>query len=109
MTGKLVTLFPPANDQQDDGGWGEGKAMCGNCRHEWIAVSPIGALPLECPECGSVKGMWKNWFSRGFGDEEHPHWQCPCGCQFFAVTPYGIYCPNYGSAQRPYDEPQSRA
>lgn len=32
--------------------WCTGKAECLACEHEWIAVWPLGANDLECPNCG---------------------------------------------------------
>ena len=26
--------------------------ICENCGHYWVAVYPVGAERLECPECG---------------------------------------------------------
>lgn len=34
--------------------WCSGMAECFCCEHTWIAVWPLGAEALECPECGSV-------------------------------------------------------
>ncbi len=31
-----------------------GHAECLNCDHKWIAVWPLGADALECPQCGSA-------------------------------------------------------
>ncbi|MCL2874753.1 MAG: hydrogenase maturation nickel metallochaperone HypA [Betaproteobacteria bacterium] len=33
--------------------WCSGTAECFECDYEWIAVWPLGADALECPECGS--------------------------------------------------------
>lgn len=30
-----------------------GHASCDECAHEWVAVWPMGADALECPNCGS--------------------------------------------------------
>ena len=111
MKSNLITFAPRRKPHNDDGSddWGEGAAICMNCRHEWEAVSQIGSLPFDCPSCRAAKGVWKNFFMRKFGMEEVHHWQCRCGCEFFHVSPHGIYCPNCGRSQRPYDEPKDRA
>ena len=36
------------------GPWCNGAAWCLECRHEWVAVWPLGAESLECPACGST-------------------------------------------------------
>lgn len=33
--------------------WCHGLAQCLQCGHEWVAVWPLAAEPLECPQCGS--------------------------------------------------------
>lgn len=34
------------------GPWCAGDAECLTCGAEWIAVWPLGAEAIECPECG---------------------------------------------------------
>lgn len=29
------------------------RIMCGNCKHEWVAVYPTTAKSIQCPECQS--------------------------------------------------------
>lgn len=29
---------------------------CMACAHDWVAVFPINAAPLECPRCGAMDG-----------------------------------------------------
>ena len=41
-------------DPDEIGPWCDGTASCLNCGHEWIAVWPLGAESLECPDCGST-------------------------------------------------------
>lgn len=33
--------------------WCAGTAECLDCGTEWVAVWPLAAKQLECPECGS--------------------------------------------------------
>lgn len=33
--------------------WASGYVECFNCGHEWVAVWPLGAAPLQCPACGT--------------------------------------------------------
>ena len=79
-----------------------GKAVCLDCRHEWVAVMPvtsdttcIGAQWLECPECTLERGRFRfHTTSPGL------HWTCNCGCDLFFVTDKHFYCPNCGAVQR---------
>jgi Zn finger protein HypA/HybF involved in hydrogenase expression len=34
--------------------WAHGSAECLDCQHTWVAVWPLGADALECPECHST-------------------------------------------------------
>ncbi len=107
----IVTFAPRQTETEGEppDPHGEGEAVCISCHHEWVAVAPVGTVGLECPQCSSLKGVWKRFFYRGFGDGEFPHWQCRCGCGLFRITPRGVYCPNCGRAHRPFDEPKDRA
>lgn len=69
-----------------------GKAVCLACGNEWVAVSPIGTVWLECPECKTVKGLEKFTCVR-----ETSHWECNCGNDLFHATPDGFYCPKCGA------------
>lgn len=72
---------------------GSGKAYCLCCKHEWIAVAPIGVTRFECPHCHSEKGIWKYEFI------PETMRQCKCGNQLFYITPQGHMCPNCGIFQ----------
>ena len=70
-----------------------GPAFCLACKHEWEAEAPEGVVSLECPSCGTMKGLYRY--------EHAPHkdtalWTCKCDNQLFLVTPQGIFCPNCG-------------
>lgn len=71
-----------------------GKARCLGCKHEWVAVAPVGTLVLECPSCQCDKGIFL-----GLVSPDEYHWQCNCGNQFFCFTPTQTYCPVCGSTQ----------
>ena len=73
------------------GGYLAGRARCLSCKEEWISVSPVGSLWLECPCCGLEKGRLIFPILRDF-----PHWICNCGNDLFRVTEEGYYCPNCG-------------
>ena len=72
---------------------GQGEAFCYQCNHTWQAVAPIGTTQLECPECHTMKGLWKFPFAPNEGQEV---WQCNCGNQLFYLTPDGPLCANCG-------------
>lgn len=71
-----------------------GTAVCLDCKHEWVAVSPLDTKWLECPSCTLVRGRYKYFTERGSA-----HWNCPCGNDLFHVTPEYVYCPNCGQDQ----------
>ena len=71
-----------------------GEAVCLFCRHEWVAVAPVGALWLECPECELSLGRLR--FAVGRDGLE---WSCGCGNDLFHIKPEGIYCPQCGAWQ----------
>jgi len=77
-----------------------GRARCLACKHEWVAVAPIGTDWLECPACSLERGRAIFPFLRAA-----PHWTCLCGCDLFHIMPAGIYCPNCGRWQQGYDGP----
>ena len=71
-----------------------GKAMCLACRHEWLAVAPIGEIVLDCPNCGLGKGVYKNICC------PEKYWQCKCGCSHFFVTTDACICCLCGLGQK---------
>mgnify|MGYP003594126354 CR=1 FL=1 len=72
-----------------------GEALCLACKHTWAAVAPVGVFELECPACGSGKGIFKKPVSY----TDLPHWACNCGNQYFVMTPTFVYCSNCGEKQ----------
>jgi hypothetical protein len=77
-----------------------GRARCIACGHEWQAVGRIGASWLECPSCGTMKGLYKFPCAPDEGDHI---WTCPCGSDALYATPKSLRCCNCGAAQRPFD------
>ena len=73
-----------------------GKALCLDCKHEWVSVAPVGAVWLECPACGLVRGRF--WSFVSWVDKLH--YACPCGYDVFFVHEDGIACPNCSLLQR---------
>jgi hypothetical protein len=74
-----------------------GECKCIACKHEWVGVAEIGTFELECPQCQTMKGVFKRFCSR-----IESHFQCNCGCEIFGVTDRGIYCLVCGSWVNPY-------
>lgn len=65
-----------------------GPARCIACKHEWVAVAPVGLDVFECPACGCHKGTYAGIAARN----DVPLWQCKCGCTVFTLTPMDAYC-----------------
>lgn len=73
-----------------------GPAACLACKHEWVAVAPAGTVWLECPKCGTERGVMKGPCMH-FGED---HWTCECGNILFHITKHAIYCPMCGKPQK---------
>jgi len=74
-----------------------GEAICLQCKHEWVAVVPSGTTRFECPECHTIKGLFKYECMVKDGEQ---YWECQCGCGLFYLTPNGHLCPNCGIYQQ---------
>lgn len=75
---------------------GAGEAFCLQCGHEWVAVAPIGVVHLNCPNCGTCKGLYRFPFAPNEGEVERV---CNCGNKYFCFTLKGHMCPNCGTYQ----------
>jgi hypothetical protein len=53
-----------------------GEAKCLGCGEEWVAVAPIGVWQLECPKCGTMKGIFKLFVG---ADDDDLAYTCDCG------------------------------
>lgn len=71
-----------------------GAARCLSCKHEWLAVAPVGTYILECPSCGCDGAMVGAVHRGGL------HWQCQCGCDLYRIDEQGAYCINCAERQR---------
>jgi hypothetical protein len=71
-----------------------GAAHCLHCRHEWVAVAPVGIVYVECPECHCDKGVFTGVTLPPVGTE---HFVCGCGNGLFSVTRDYVLCANCGS------------
>lgn len=92
-----IATFPNKSDSQDDCKHLSGPARCIECRHEWVAVAPVGTYELQCPQCESIKGMYIGPVDE---DENVDRWQCHCGCDVFKMLRDAIMCYRCGTEQR---------
>ncbi len=76
-----MTVVPFAKPQKES--WLSGYGICVGCRHEWAGAWPTGTWQLECPSCGSMKGIGKHPVGP---DESDAGFRCSCGCE--AMTAY---------------------
>lgn len=60
-----------------------GEAVCLGCRRRWVSVAPVGVWQLECPECGTMKGIFTQPVGASEGDQV---FVCDCGSE--ALTAY---------------------
>ena len=97
MSEKVVSL-QERREQKDPHMTGE--ARCLTCKHEWVAVSPIGTTWLECPFCMALSGRYINHVERAVTEGgQVEHWTCPCGNDLFYISREYIYCPVCGATQ----------
>jgi hypothetical protein len=74
-----------------------GEAICKACDYEWVAVAPVGTIELECPECGTEKGLYKY---SALPQDSKKIWVCNCGCDVFRVLVDGFICYMCGIRQK---------
>lgn len=77
MASDNVIAFQPKADTLS------GQARCARCKHEWVAVAPVGTEVLECPQCETMHGLFVNMVASNVGDLTYT---CNCGCE--ALTAY---------------------
>lgn len=85
MGDKVVPLHHKiANDDSESGAVRHiaVPAVCLACRHKWSAVAPAGTVALECPACGTNRGVSAEHVLPGDG----AIWQCGCGCHAFSYS-----------------------
>ena len=102
--GVIVNLFkkkaPEPEIREENLPHGSGEAFCMQCGHDWVAVAPVGTKQLECPNCKTMKGLFKWPFAP---NPEMLVRNCDCGNQYFWLTQEGHMCPNCGLYQT-YDD-----
>jgi hypothetical protein len=70
-----------------------GEAICIHCKHEFVAVAPVGTINMTCPSCGTEKALFKH------PCEPTVAWVCQCGCHIFMLSPQGVICYECGDYQ----------
>lgn len=71
-----------------------GYAVCLACKHKWEFVAPVGSYELECPSCGSMRGVSSTHI---YPDDGVPRFQCGhCKTQLWTIRPEGISCAGCG-------------
>lgn len=79
-----------------------GKAKCTACKHEWVAVAPVGTLQMECPSCELQRGQWIYPFSPAEGEQI---FVCNiCTSTNFAVLPDRVLCVGCGTSHQPWEQ-----
>ena len=73
-----------------------GDARCAWCMAEWVAVSPLSTLRLQCPSCAQMTGGFVHPVVPEIGSTE---WTCGCGHIFFTITPAETRCAKCGTVQ----------
>lgn len=91
-----VLEFKPRQPNPDESQFASGQAICIQCKHEWHAMAATGVTQLECPNCFTMKGLWK--FPFGFKPGTLVR-QCNCGNDLFYLTTEGHACANCGIYQ----------
>ena len=89
-----MTVIDLAKKKEERQAHSTGRARCLDCKHEWIAVAPVGVTWMECPKCSLERGRFI--FAHLI---EKPRWECNCGNDLFYATADGMYCPNCGEWQ----------
>jgi hypothetical protein len=78
--GEVLKFKPPEREEPHL----SGEAVCIGCKHQWVAVAPLGTWQLECPSCGSMKGIFR--LPVGAERGKDLEFACTCGC--VALTAY---------------------
>ncbi len=89
----VISLF---QNNEDNDPQLSGTAHCITCKHKWVAAAPAGTVWLECPSCGSIKGLFDGPCSP---PENAAIWQCYCTSRILYATPNAVHCYNCGAEQ----------
>jgi hypothetical protein len=87
-----------ADEEEAPDGWMDGPVLCTACGHGWEARAPTGTYMLECPSCGTHRGIWRAVCAAPDGK---PWWRClRCDSPFFYVTPAELRCAGCNAPQQ---------
>jgi len=95
-----VISFPKAEPEEEYDPHLQGYAICIACRHEWMAVVPVGTVNIICPSCNLKRGQMLNpaEVDTGFILEcnscHSSHYQIICSMD---KLPLGVVCVGCGS------------
>lgn len=77
-----------------------GECQCLECKHRWVAVSPVGVTEFECPACGLFKGV----SSHVVVPANREILCCiACGNHYYLITRTGYMCSRCG-VERGFEE-----
>lgn len=63
-----------------------GVATCLACKYSWTGVAPIGVYEMECPSCGTLRGVWAQPPGVSPGTKVFTCKVAGCGCQHMIVA-----------------------
>jgi len=76
------------NVKDGDGAHLTGDVICTNCKKVWTGVVPVGTHELECPDCHTMKGVFKHHLA----PITNEIWRCNCGAELFFILKKKIQC-----------------
>ena len=99
--GKIVSLAEARHERTPHA---TGEARCTACKHEWVAVAPVGTIWLQCPSCETERGLYKRHHEPAAGTRV---WVCiPCGSYLFTILTDGrCICSGCGDTHFPWAKP----
>jgi len=83
----VTTVIDLEEWKKDRAPHAEGAARCVLCGHEWHQVANVGEWQFECPQCGTLHGLFVYPVAR-----PGLVWTCHCGSIVFSRSPDGWYC-----------------
>ena len=72
----------------DDSPHMTGEVLCTSCGKEWTGVVPVGTHELECPDCHTMKGVFKHHLAPVTNEVL----TCDCSNRLFFIMKGKIQC-----------------
>jgi hypothetical protein len=69
---------------------GSGEVLCPSCKHEWVAVAPVGEVFFTCPACSSHTARWKRPFASAVGELFYSCTHCSSEHFYFVLKKGGV-------------------